>query len=660
MTEAAESTSRGIRRHPHLEIPVGGETVAATRYEPLGLEEPAPALLMYVPYPKDDVITYGAYDPINRYLANEGYEVVVADMVGTGASTGRFEDMFRRTEGEDAADIVRWLADRDWTSGRVGMYGKSYGGYTALAAAAERPEPLDAILPVFTPYTGYRNGYTDGGLFELLYIGMDWLTLMQSLDVKPPSRRDGNGDWRAVWEEHLDAVDDREPWLFQFLDNDVKDGYWADKEIPVGDIRTPTFAVGGWRDPYTRDTVEYYRAIDAPKRLLLGPWRHRMPHRGRESAIEFRREACDWFDQFLRDDAGGADREPAVQVWTERDGGGKVDGGVWRGLERWPRVGEGTPTVTFALAPWGVVPSDRFQSGRVEREYEPDYSVGLQSVGPATMATPVPESSDDDARSVTADSDPLERPLELTGTGAASVPLRTSMADPTVSVRLVDVAPDGSSTTVTHGARRLRCLEDCSSLGTVPRGEFVTCRVPLQPKSHVFEAGHRLRLALAGSLFPWTMPTGAPGTMAFRSTPAAPLSVEFPGRFRSDDRFGDALEKPAPDGTIPPSSPRIAGADGSWEAERDPTTGRASVRKTASLTVDLPHAVLSREGVYRVTVDPGDPASVSAANELEWTLDYPDDTVRVVASNRFDRESAEVTSTVTFDDEVVFEQAWRR
>ena len=78
MAEPATASESTIRRHTDLEIPVEGETVAATRYEPVEFDGPLPVLLMYVPYPKDDMITYGGYDPLNRYLSRNGYEVAVA------------------------------------------------------------------------------------------------------------------------------------------------------------------------------------------------------------------------------------------------------------------------------------------------------------------------------------------------------------------------------------------------------------------------------------------------------------------------------------------------------------------------------------------------------------------------------------------------------
>lgn len=660
MTGDAVSTEVEVCRHTDVEIPVGTETVAATRYEPTETDGPSPALLMYVPYPKDDIITYGAYDPLNLYLVRNGYEVVVADMIGTGASTGCFDTMFSSQEGEDAAAIVRWLADQEWTTGRVGMYGKSYGGYTALAAAAERPEALEAIVPVFTPYTGYRNGYTNGGLFELLYIGMDWLTLMQSLDVKPPSLRTAGSEWVKVWGQHLDSTSINKPWLFQFLDHDVKDDYWSGTDLEVSDIRTPTLAVGGWRDPYTPDTIDYYESIDAPKRLLLGPWRHRMPHRGRECAIEFRSDVCDWFDQFLRDEQRGVLDTPSVHAWTESDGGGIVDGGTWQGLDRWPTVDGVVPSRTFALAPDGVVQEAEFEDGRLEREYVPDYSVGMESIVPATMAVQPRDSTPDDNRSVSFESRPFDQPVEFTGTGMATVNVKTTIEDPTVSIRLIDVSPDGTSTMVTHGTRRLRCRDDLSSLREIPTGEPVSCTLQLNPVSHVFEAGHRLRIALAGSLFPTTMPTGSTGTLTFSSTPDEPTTVRLPGRPRTDDRTVAEIEKQPPDDSIPASSTRIRNADATWETIRGPETERATVRKTTAIDVDLPHADLSRTGSFEASIDPDDPDSLVASNELEWTLQYPRDTVRVVATNQFGRDFAEAETSVAFDDRVLFKREWQR
>jgi putative CocE/NonD family hydrolase len=659
MADRATAMESEIRRHHDVEIPVEGETVAATRYEPVEYDESLPVLLMYVPYPKDDMITYGAYDPLNRYLASHGYEVVVADMVGTGASTGRFDAMFGPNEGREAAAIVEWLADRAWTNGRVGMYGKSYGGITSLAAAARRPDALDAIVPIHTPFMGYRNAYSYGGLFELQYIGTSWLTLMQALDAKPPSRRDQRGEWVDVWQTQLDATRDRDPFLFDFLDHDVDDDYWEETRIPVEHVDTPTLAIGGTRDSYTRDTVEYFEAIDAPKQMLLGPWRHTMPHRGRESAIGLRKKALAWFDHFLKDEPRAIVDEPPVQVWTESGDGSSLEDGVWRGIDRWPDATDAADTVRFALTADGLERPREYDAGQVEREYEPDYTVGVDSFQPPGAPVPARDTGEDDARSLTFESDPLDRAFDFTGTGSATVRLRTTIDDPTLSVRVVDVAPDGSTTMVTHGTRRARSRSVAELAEPVGSGE-TEVTIPLKPNSHCFEAGHRVRIAVASALFPEFMSTGTDGTTTLLSAPADASVVELPGEFRDDVEFEDAVEMPDPETSTPTDPERIVDSETTWERTREDIGDTATVRNASNLRLDLPHADMARETDLQVSVAADDPSSVVARSEMEWTLEYPTEEITVVASNRFDRDFAKATTKVVRDGTTVFEEHWSR
>ena len=659
MAEPAAASESDIRRHTDLEIPVEGETVAATRYEPVEVEGPLPALLMYVPYPKDDMITYGGYDPLNRYLARNGYEVVVADMVGTGASTGRFDAMFGTNEGREAEAIVEWLADREWTNGRIGMYGKSYGGITALAAAARQPDALEAIVPIHTPYMGYRNAYSYGGLFELSYIGMDWLTLMQVLDAKPPSRRDQRGEWVDTWQTQLDATRDRDPFLFDFLDHDVKDEFWAGTDIPIEKVRTPMLAVGGMRDSYTRDTVKFFEAADGPKQLLLGPWRHTMPHRGRESAIGFRKKALEWFDTFLKHEPRDVVEEPAVQVWTERNGGGTPDDGVWRGLDTWPDAANGSDTVSFALTGDGLRPAETYETGAFERSYDADFTVGLDSIHPASTATPASDTNEDDTRSLTVESEPLERPLDFTGTGRATVRLRTTIDDPTVSVRVVDVAPDGQATMVTHGTKRLRCAS-LSELAAPVGSEEVEAEIQLKPKSHCFEAGHRVRIAVSNAFFPEFMPTGTSGTTTILSTPEHASVVELPGAFRQDTSFDDEISQPPPEESIPTAPGGVVTSDSNWERSREATEDTATVRTDSSLRLETPHVDMTRESEYEMRVAADDPGSVVAEGEFRWRMEYPTEVVTIVATNRFGRDFAEATTKVLRGGTTVFENTWSR
>jgi putative CocE/NonD family hydrolase len=647
-----------IRRHEDVQIPVGSETVAATRYEPVDSTEPSPAVLMYVPYPHHDRITYGAYDPLNRYLAASGYEVVVADMVGTGASTGFIDEPFTRREGIESAEIVEWLADREWTTGRIGMYGKSYGGTTALDAAAQCPDELETIVTIHAPFQGFRNAYTYGGLFELQFIGMDWLTLMQALDAQPPSNPEAGRDTLKIWRNRLNRLDDRDPWLFQFFDHEPHEAYWADKNIPVEQINIPVFAVDGWRDSYTEDTLRYVERIDAPTRVLLGPWRHQMPHRGRESAIDFRRQVRAWFDHFLTDMETNALDTPRIQAWTELDGGSTTSG-CWRGFDQWPTLdGPDNDTIAFALTPQGLEDSTTYDSESVAASHQCDPTVGLASTDQygATLASPT---NDDDARTLTFDSDPLDNPVELTGTGAISLRVEPTTIDPTFVVRIVDIDHDGRGTMVTRGAVRGVYRDGLTDSNPMTPDEEHTLSIPFEPKSHVFEVGHRIRVAIGSACFPDLLSSSDSGTFTVRSNPDDPTIIEFPGDRLEQVTFNDTLPMAPPDDSIPPSPERAAGTI-TRETAREHVSGEATAMKTNERTVDLPHGTLTEESVYEASITEDDPSMASARNELHLTVENTLGMFEVQASNYLSHSLCRVNTTVYHDGDLVYEGSWFR
>jgi putative CocE/NonD family hydrolase len=63
-----------------------------------------------------------------REVGRYGYVYIVADVRGSGASFGSRTDPNPPVEVLDAYDITEWIAKQDWCSGKVGMYGISYGG----------------------------------------------------------------------------------------------------------------------------------------------------------------------------------------------------------------------------------------------------------------------------------------------------------------------------------------------------------------------------------------------------------------------------------------------------------------------------------------------------------------------------------------------------
>src|SRR5262249_22179584 len=88
-----------------------------------------PVIVEYHPYRKDDV-SRGSHDA-HWYFAERGFVGVRLDVRGTGGSDGTNTDEYVPQEQEDGFDAVEWCAAQPWSNGNVGMFGSSYGGFTA-------------------------------------------------------------------------------------------------------------------------------------------------------------------------------------------------------------------------------------------------------------------------------------------------------------------------------------------------------------------------------------------------------------------------------------------------------------------------------------------------------------------------------------------------
>ena len=107
---------------------------------------PYPVALTRTPYGKD----YGSVSPFLDAvrMARAGYIVVIQDVRGRFRSEGEFSAF--RNEFHDGYDTVEWAARLPGASGKVGMFGASYFGFTQWAAAVEAPPSLKAIVPSIT------------------------------------------------------------------------------------------------------------------------------------------------------------------------------------------------------------------------------------------------------------------------------------------------------------------------------------------------------------------------------------------------------------------------------------------------------------------------------------------------------------------------------
>ena len=72
------------------------------------------------------------------HLMERGYTFVMVDLRGFGGSSGCL-DWGGPGEQADVVKSVEWAAQQPWSTGAVGMYGKSYDGVTGLVGVNRKP-----------------------------------------------------------------------------------------------------------------------------------------------------------------------------------------------------------------------------------------------------------------------------------------------------------------------------------------------------------------------------------------------------------------------------------------------------------------------------------------------------------------------------------------
>ncbi|HSE81244.1 MAG TPA: CocE/NonD family hydrolase [Gaiellaceae bacterium] len=593
-------------------------------------DDPVPAILEYLPYRKTDgtVVRDSRRQP---YLAGHGYAAVRVDMRGTGDSDGIITDEYTQQELDDAVEILAWLAAQPWCDGKLGMWGISWGGFNSLQIAARRPPGLGAIITLCSTDDRYADDVHYRGGCVLALDMLHWASSMLTWNARPPDPRVYGEFWREEWIRRLENLT---PWIGHWLGHQRRDEYWRHGSIceDYAAIECPVYAVGGFADGYTNAVPRLLAGLPGPRKGLIGPWAHAFPDEASPGpSIGFLQECVRWFDHWLRGIDTGVMDEPMLRVWmqdsVEPRPSYDVRPGRWVAEPSWP-----SPTVGSRV--WELP---------VEK---PCTLLGVQSCGmEAGVWTAEGQSADlagdqrpDDALSLAFDSEPLDEPLELLGFPEAVLELAVDRPLALVAVRLCDVFPNGSSALVTRGLLNLAHRESHAHPEPLEPGSRYEVRVPLDVMAYSIPAGHRLRLAISPTYWPWAWPSPEPVTLRL-----------FAGRLELPERPLRPEDAELRDFGEPEHSPQVE-----VEAVAGSPEGRTIRRELASslveqvfdwdlggsqrlVDIDLETADASRT-VY--SVREGDPLSAEVRFHAASGMGRGDWSMR-----------SEVTSAMTSDEE---------
>jgi hypothetical protein len=511
-----------VRVIEHVWIPMpDGVRLAARIWLPVDAEQhPAPAILEYIPYRKNDAtaIRDATRHP---YFAGYGYASIRVDMRGSGDSDGILYDEYLQQEQDDAVEVIRWIAEQPWCSGAVGMMGISWGGFNSLQVAARRPPALKAIITVCSTDDRYADDvhYLGGALLasEML----SWASIMLAYNGRPPDPKYVGEGWRSLWLERLAQTP---PYIHAWLEHQRRDEFWQHGSVceDFGAIDCAVYAIGGWADAYTNAVPRLLAGLRTPVKGLIGPWAHLYPHQGIPTpAIGFLQEALRWWDHWLKGIDTGIMAEPSLRAWIQESAPPRPfyadRPGHWVAEPTWPSPQIMPFAYTLDLTHHHLhatqspnLPLSQSSPPENAADLHSPQTTGLTSGVWCAYGAPGDwpgDQREDDGLSLCCDSAPLEAPQELLGFPEVTLHLSADQPNAVVVVRLCDVAPNGESTLVTWGALNLTHRHSHLELSPVQPGEPMTVTVQLNLVGHHIMAGHRWRLAISSTYWPHIWPS---------------------------------------------------------------------------------------------------------------------------------------------------------
>ena len=488
----------------------------------------------------------GPREPIVDDLLARGFAIVVVDGRGSGASFGISRYPFNADEIADYGEVAVWAADQPWCSGKIGAFGISYEGATALRLASTGVPAVQAVMPQEIEFDVYPDVVMPGGIFNE-YFMRAWHESNSKLDSSVPSSLfpwmarlvvkgvrpvDADRPARTLLAQALQAHQANTNVYQSARGITYRDDPFGETGVTLDDFsvfprRAAIEASGAsilnwasWLDSTTADAaLRTHNTFANPQITIIGAWNHEMtahgspflpPKRKPDPEVSNRWAAqAQFFERVL------VRNEPVV---------GKTIFYYTLGAERWQQTDRFPPPNTemqswYFQADQGLACE---QPAEVEAAdvYTVDFAAttGTDNRWHTPMAKPLvyANRAQEDRRLLTYTSAPLEADLQVTGYPVVTLYVESSETDGAFFVYLEDVDPQGVVRYITEGQLRAihRKLADDpapywagmpyrtfkrADASPLPTAETVELTFGLQPTSVLFRRGHSIRIALAGA-----------------------------------------------------------------------------------------------------------------------------------------------------------------
>ena len=332
-----------------------------------------PIILERTPYGK----SLGENVLNGQFFAKRGYICAIQDVRGRFDSEGEWYPF--ALEAPDGYDTVEWLASQEWSNGKIGTMGQSYGGSDQSALATLNPPHLSTMIVAVGASNYFHSSMRHNGTLEqrFLIYALRMAITSKEASINPSLRESLIQTYTENLHDFIKSfpikkgatilrnLPSYEKWALDIATHGEYTDYWKQRGYGISDYYKnhsdiPTLYLGGWYDSYARNTCESFIALSKIKKshqaLLMGPWTHgkyEVTYAGEldfgtESHINYNDTRLHWFDSYLKNMKTGVEDWGPVKIFTMGTGTKKrlptVDkrinyGGYWRNEKTWPVPG---------------------------------------------------------------------------------------------------------------------------------------------------------------------------------------------------------------------------------------------------------------------------------------------------------------------------------
>jgi putative CocE/NonD family hydrolase len=446
----------------------------------------------------------------------------------------------------DAYDTIDWLVKNvHESSGKVGMLGSSYEGFTVVMALIH-PHPA---LKVAAPESPMVDGWMGDDWFHygaFRQPNFDYFTEQTSARGRGGAvPREGYDDYTnflrkgSVGDYARDAGLEQLPFWRKVEEHPAYDAFWQgqalDKIMATVPLKVPTMWLQGlWDQEDMWGAIHCYEAMEPQDTqndknyLVMGPWRHSQVNYDGYSlgpllwdgntTLQFRRDVLlPFFNQYLLENAPKADTPPVFIYNTGEN--------HWDRPKSWPlSCDQGCANKSQSLyltANGGLSFESPAAAATKYDEYVSDPSNPVPyrtrpvvaADGEAWRHWLVDDQRFADGRPdvLTYETEALTSPLRLSGAPEVNLYASTSGSDSDWVVKLIDVYPDtvpgqpamgGYELAISLDIFRGRYRTSFQHPEAITPNQPLLYRFALPTVNHVFLPGHRIMVQVQSSLFP--------------------------------------------------------------------------------------------------------------------------------------------------------------